>query len=62
MKTIRSDIIVVGGGLGGVSATLAAARLGRRVILVEQLDWLGGQLTAHCPLQLDEPRTSLSDV
>lgn len=43
----RTDILVVGGGLGGVSATLAAARLGCRVALVEELDWLGGQLTAQ---------------
>lgn len=43
----HADIVVLGGGLGGVSATLAAARLGQRVILVEALDWLGGQLTAQ---------------
>lgn len=42
-----ADIVIIGGGLGGVSATLAAARLGARVILVEELDWLGGQLTAQ---------------
>jgi hypothetical protein len=44
---LAADIVVIGGGLGGVSATLAAARLGRSVILVEALDWLGGQLTAQ---------------
>lgn len=38
---------MVGGSLGGVSATLAAARLGCRVILFEELDWLGGQLTSQ---------------
>ena len=43
----RTDVVVVGGGLGGVSATLAAAALGVRVVLVEELDWLGGQLTAQ---------------
>ena len=42
-----ADVVVVGGGLGGVSATLAAARLGARVFLVEELDWLGGQLTSQ---------------
>jgi len=41
------DVVVIGGGLGGVSATLAAARLGVRVVLVEELDWLGGQLTSQ---------------
>jgi hypothetical protein len=44
---LAADIIVIGGGLGGVSATLAAARLGARVVLVEELDWLGGQLTSQ---------------
>ena len=39
--------LIVGGGLGGVSAALTAARLGARVVLVEELDWLGGQLTAQ---------------
>jgi hypothetical protein len=40
-------MVVIGGGLGGVSAALAAARLQQRVILIEELDWLGGQLTAQ---------------
>jgi len=44
---LAADIVVIGGGLGGVSATLAAARQGARVVLVEELDWLGGQLTSQ---------------
>lgn len=52
-KEMAADVVVVGGGLGGVSATLAAARLGVRVVLVEELDWLGGQLTAQ-GVPLDE--------
>ncbi len=42
-----TEVAIVGGGLGGVSAALAALRLGRRVVLVEALQWLGGQLTAQ---------------
>ncbi|CAN7715812.1 FAD-dependent oxidoreductase [Variovorax sp. LjRoot130] len=42
-----ADVVVIGGGLGGVAATLAAARLGASVVLVEELDWLGGQLTSQ---------------
>lgn len=42
-----AEVAIVGGGLGGVSAALAALRLGRRVVLVEALQWLGGQLTAQ---------------
>jgi len=37
----------VGGGLGGTAAALTAAQLGRAVILTEETDWIGGQLTAQ---------------
>lgn len=42
---MKADIIVCGGGLGGIAATLAAARNGYKVILTEETDWIGGQLT-----------------
>ena len=32
-RELHSEVLVVGGGLGGVAAALAAARLGRRVVL-----------------------------
>ncbi|MEE3917726.1 FAD-dependent oxidoreductase [Micromonospora sp. BRA006-A] len=44
---MRADVLVVGGGLGGVAAALAAACAGRSVILTEEFDWLGGQLTSQ---------------
>jgi hypothetical protein len=44
---ISTEVLVVGGGLGGVAAALAAARRGRQVVLTEETDWLGGQLTAQ---------------
>ena len=47
MSTDKTEILVVGGGLGGVAAALAALRLGRKVILSEETDWVGGQLTAQ---------------
>ena len=34
-------------GLGGVAAALAACRRGHRVVLTEETDWLGGQLTSQ---------------
>jgi hypothetical protein len=47
MRERRTDILIVGGGLGGTAAALAALRLGRHVIVTEQTDWIGGQLTAQ---------------
>lgn len=47
MRELKTDILIVGGGLGGVAAALAAVKLGCRVILTEELEWLGGQLTTQ---------------
>ena len=51
---VRCDVLVVGGGTGGVAAALAAARAGRSVCLTEETDWIGGQLTAQGVAALDE--------
>ena len=40
------DVAVCGGGFGGISAALAAAREGKRVILLEKQYMLGGLGTA----------------
>ncbi|MGB3778679.1 MAG: FAD-dependent oxidoreductase [Tunicatimonas sp.] len=40
-----ADVVIAGGGMGGCAAALAALRHGRRVILTEETDWIGGQLT-----------------
>lgn len=42
----ETDVLVVGGGLGGVAAALAAARAGASVILAERNMYLGGVATA----------------
>ena len=47
MQERQCDILIIGGGLGGVAAALAAANLGKTVILTEETDWIGGQLTAQ---------------
>lgn len=41
------DLVVIGGGLGGVAAALAALRHGRKVFLSEQFRWVGGQMTSQ---------------
>ena len=45
MKERETDILIVGGGTGGCAAAMAAASLGRHVIMTEETDWIGGQLT-----------------
>jgi hypothetical protein len=45
MDVLRADVAIIGGGLGACAAALAAARLGRRVLLTEETEWIGGQLT-----------------
>ena len=46
-RELNAEIVIVGGGTGGCAAALAAARNGRRVILLEETDWIGGQLTTQ---------------
>jgi hypothetical protein len=46
-KEMAADLVIIGGGTGGCAAALAAARNGLRVILTEETDWIGGQLTAQ---------------
>jgi hypothetical protein len=42
-----ADLVIVGGSVGGCAAALAACRAGLRVILTEETDWVGGQLTSQ---------------
>ncbi|MEZ5163850.1 MAG: FAD-dependent oxidoreductase [Fimbriimonadaceae bacterium] len=47
MSELNCDILIVGGGTGGVAAAQALADKGLRVILTEETDWLGGQFTSQ---------------
>jgi hypothetical protein len=44
---LNADLVIAGGGLGGCAAALAALRNGLKVILTEETDWIGGQLTSQ---------------
>jgi hypothetical protein len=46
-KELAGDLVIIGGGVGGCAAALAAARNGMRVVLTEETDWIGGQFTAQ---------------
>lgn len=40
------DILIIGGGAGGTSAGIQAARMGAKVQIIESSPWLGGMLTS----------------
>lgn len=42
---IRADLVIAGGGMGGCACALAALRNGLSVVMTEETDWIGGQLT-----------------
>ncbi|MBV5262246.1 FAD-dependent oxidoreductase [Synechococcus moorigangaii CMS01] len=46
MESLRTAVLVVGGGTGGTAAALQCARNGVETILVSEWPWLGGMLTA----------------
>lgn len=60
LQELDADICVVGAGISGISAAIEAARLGRRVVLVDSLPVLGGQavngiIGAFCGLFANGP-------
>lgn len=44
-EELGADVVIAGGGLGGCAAALTCLRKGMSVILTEETDWIGGQLT-----------------
>ena len=42
MKQMKTDVVVIGSGPGGYTAAFRAADLGKRVVLIERFDSLGG--------------------
>lgn len=48
------DVIIAGAGTGGWAAAVQAARMGRSVLLLEETDWIGGQMSAAAVTSMDE--------
>lgn len=44
-REMNADVIIIGGGMGGVAAALACCRNGLNVIMTEETDWIGGQVS-----------------
>jgi hypothetical protein len=60
-QIVKADICVVGAGMAGVSAALEAVGCGKKVVLVDGLPMLGGQVVnsmigTFCGLFADAPR------
>ncbi|HCO86006.1 MAG TPA: FAD-dependent oxidoreductase, partial [Arenibacter sp.] len=44
-RVLKADLVIIGGGTGGCATALGALRNGLTVIMTEETDWIGGQLT-----------------
>ncbi len=53
-ETRLYDIVIVGAGSGGCSAAIQAARMGMSVALIDQSDWVGGQMTGAAVSTMDD--------
>ncbi|MEN1967873.1 FAD-dependent oxidoreductase [Lentibacillus sp. N15] len=49
-KTINTQVLVLGGGSGGIGAAISAAREGAETIIVDRQGFLGGNMTSGLPL------------
>ena len=47
MNECAYDLIIAGGGLGGCAAAMSACERGMNVLLTEETDWIGGQVTSQ---------------
>lgn len=43
---VTTDVLIIGGGASGITAGIQAARMGAKVIIIEETAWLGGMLTS----------------
>jgi hypothetical protein len=47
LKELQTQILIVGGGIGGCAAAMSLCEAGFNVILTEESDWIGGQFTSQ---------------
>ncbi|GAB2623670.1 FAD-dependent oxidoreductase [Emticicia sediminis] len=47
MEKLHTNLLIVGGGIGGCAAAKAACEAGLNVIMTEESDWIGGQFTSQ---------------
>lgn len=53
---IDCDVLIAGGGMGGVAAAITISSRNHTVCMTEETDWIGGQTTAGGVSALDENR------
>ena len=56
------DVAIVGAGSGGCSAAIQAARMGMSVALIEEADWIGGQMTGAAVSTMDDKRKTRTGI
>lgn len=55
MQEVRADLLIVGGTESACAAAVQAARMGvPRIVLVNDIEWLGGQFSAESLVAIDE--------
>jgi hypothetical protein len=50
----RYDVVIAGAGTGGFGAAVQAARMGASVLLLDETDYIGGQMNAAAVTSMDE--------
>ena len=46
-QALQTDVLVIGGTTGGISAGIQSARLNAETLIIEETPWLGGMLTTQ---------------
>lgn len=55
------DVVIAGAGTGGFGAAVQASRMGAKVLLLDETDYIGGQMNAAAVTSMDEGGTSVRE-